>query len=504
MRTRSNTRCVLAALFFASLCTASTALGNGRFPRAQRLLESPSDPNRLTLAATYGLLTTSDRGKNWYHVCEAAFSFDDMYTGDPVLDLTADESLLAGVQGALTISHDHGCQWAPVLQASNQAIIDFSISRSNRNDAIVLVTIYGDGGAPVHRLQESTDGGTNWKLIGAPLPAAAVYTVDIDPKDPMHIIATGLSGLTETGTGLFLSSADHGAHWTSTMIPGTNPDHVPYIAGIHPTDPQKIFVRTDAWKDRDIVDTADDALLYSSDGGQSWKEILHPGAGDMPGVKLYGFALSPDGTTALAGYGTPVEGAQVVDEMLMGVYKSSGPDYAFGDKMFDGAISCITWTSNGVYVCVLSQQQSEPSYLGFAPDANFTSAPCSLAPIMRLNEVKGVPPGCTGRAATSCDWAGKDCLTLDACNGVMSDAGVCPTSGAATTGTGGASGGGVTSGSGGGGAGQAGGSPQSGCGCRVPRAGTVSRPWALLLLAAALAARRRRADARLNFRGHSR
>ncbi len=255
MQTRS-TRLARAAILLASLSCASTALANGRFPRSQRLLESPTDPNRLTLAATYGLLTTSDRGKNWYHVCEAAFSFDEMYTGDPVVDLTADESLLAGVQGALTISHDHGCQWASVLQAPNQAIIDFSISRSNRNDAIVLVTIYGDGGAPVHRLQESTNGGMTWNLVGAPLPAAVVYTVDIDPKDPAHIVASGANGLTETSTGLFLSSSDHGAHWTSTMIPGTNGDRVSYIAAIHPTEPQKIFVRTDAWKDRTNIDTA--------------------------------------------------------------------------------------------------------------------------------------------------------------------------------------------------------------------------------------------------------
>jgi len=459
------------------------------------LLESPTDPNRLTLAATYGLLTTSDRGKNWYHVCEAAFSFDEMYTGDPVVDLTADESLLAGVQGALTISHDHGCQWASVLQAPNQAIIDFSISRSNRNDAIVLVTIYGDGGAPVHRLQESTNGGMTWNLVGAPLPAAVVYTVDIDPKDPAHIVASGANGLTETSTGLFLSSSDHGAHWTSTMIPGTNGDRVPYIAAIHPTEPQKIFVRTDAWKDRTNIDTADDALLYSSDGGKTWKEILHPGAGDMPGAKLFGFALSPDGSTALAGYGTPVESAQLIEESLMGVYKSSGPDYTFGDKMFDGAISCLTWTTTGVYVCVLSQQAGDPSYIGFAPDANFTSAPCSLAPIMRLNEVKGVPPGCTGRAASTCDWAGKDCLTLDACGGATSDAGVCPTGGATTgggtTGTTGA--GGATTGGSGGAAGASQAGPgESGCGCRMPRADTVSRPWLLMLLAVGAARCRRR------------
>src|SRR5437764_1290449 len=112
---RAKTTCVASAFIGASVLFASTALANGRFPRAERLIESPTDPNTLYIAATFGILVTSDRGKNWYYVCENAFSFQDMYTGDPVLSLTGDESLLVGVQNGLNISHDRGCDWKQAL-----------------------------------------------------------------------------------------------------------------------------------------------------------------------------------------------------------------------------------------------------------------------------------------------------------------------------------------------------------------------------------------------------
>src|SRR6476469_6646903 len=73
------------SLVGAALSTAlavSPVHANGRFPRAQHMFESASDPNRLMIAATFGLLTTADRGKSWYHICDRALSCHDTYGGD--------------------------------------------------------------------------------------------------------------------------------------------------------------------------------------------------------------------------------------------------------------------------------------------------------------------------------------------------------------------------------------------------------------------------------------
>src|SRR6185436_9479453 len=99
----------------AALGWASPSHANGRFPRAERLVENRNDPNQIDLAATYGLLATSDRGRTWHHICEASFSLQDTYLGDPILDLTGNQSLLVGVQARLNVSRDGGCQWTQVL-----------------------------------------------------------------------------------------------------------------------------------------------------------------------------------------------------------------------------------------------------------------------------------------------------------------------------------------------------------------------------------------------------
>ena len=367
------------------------------------MFESASDPNRLMIAATFGLLTTADRGKSWYHICERAFSFQDNYGGDPLLALTADESMLVSVESSLNVSHDHGCQWAASLPAPKQTISDFTVAKSNANTVVAVVTTYGDASTVRTTLvNESLDGGKTWHAVGTAIPAQVLYSVDVDPQDPTHIYATGLS----KGAGVFLYSSDHAMNWVSTVIPNTNLDEVPYIAAIHPTDPKKIFVRTDAWPLIDGINTGDDALLYSDDGGKTWTEEIRKAA------KLLGFALSPDGSTVLAGYGDPIESAQAVDPAVLGIYKSPTASFKF-DRLVDYSVTCLAWTKTGAYVCA---SQDAGFDLAFSQDATFKEGGCGLVPLLRRQEIKGPPPACAGSATNMCDWS-MSCQVLDACDG---------------------------------------------------------------------------------------
>src|SRR5215831_15359684 len=101
MSTNTISRCIVfgAAVLFLS----SAAQANGRFPRAQRLVEDPNNANRLALAATFGLVITSDRGRNWYHVCEAGFSGQATYNGDPLLAVIPGGPFLVDVQSNLSM-----------------------------------------------------------------------------------------------------------------------------------------------------------------------------------------------------------------------------------------------------------------------------------------------------------------------------------------------------------------------------------------------------------------
>src|SRR5689334_5364633 len=216
MQIRSAMKCALTtALGMMLFLSASGAKANGRFPRGEHLIEYP-DPNHLLLAATYGLVTTTDGGKNWYYVCETAFSLytpptgtDFGYTGDPLLALTADGSLLAGVQSRVTKSSDNACGWAKSLEDTSKAIDDIAVAPSNKNIAVALVRTVTTMATQVY---ETTDGGGTWAPIGMPLSAIKqAFTIDIDPKDPTHLMVTGVTSLLDDPeSGVFLNSTNHG------------------------------------------------------------------------------------------------------------------------------------------------------------------------------------------------------------------------------------------------------------------------------------------------------
>jgi hypothetical protein len=515
-----------AVLVASAVLTTASAFANGRFPRAQHLLEEPGHPERLTIAATYGLLVTLDRGKSWSFVCDPAFTFEPMFASDAVAGITVN-GLLFGVQKAITLTRDHGCDFSKVLEPSGQtAIDDFTIAPSLK-DVLALATTFENGKNTI-RLQESQDGGLSWRVIGTPLPAALAYTIDVDPKNPQRIYVTG-SNLSSDATdpGLFLTSMDRGTTWTVGTIPNTNIDSSPWIAAIHPEDGNKVFVRTDSWKkNASSQDLAGDALLYSEDGGKTWTELLRAGGSDpeVPGAKLLGFAISPDGSTVLAGYGDVVDPVRVVDPdgKWKGVYKSSSDGrYSFGagapaapEPLVKVPSTCLAWTKEGIYGCFAPQGQSH--YLAFTTDPSF--APASLTTLMKANEVMGAPRCCNGRAVNACNWS-TDCQVLGACDagappsGETCDAGgsggaapmdagrdvgpggAAGSGGAATGGAAGApTGGAGTGGTAGTSAGQ-GGSPSNGsaCGCRLARPDTAfGRALAALLLTGVVARRRRR------------
>jgi hypothetical protein len=384
---------------WAALSAPSVALANGRFPRAERLFENPDDPSQLTLAATYGIVTTNDRGGSWYHICEASFSLMDSYLGDPLLDFTGNHTMLVGVQASLNLSHGDACEWKAVLGGGSVFVVDYAVSKSHPSTVVAVLGDY-EGGSISYSLSESTDDGTTWQGIGTKLPAQNVRTLDLDPLDPTHIYASAI----QDDVGQLLSSTDHGTTWTAYPIPNTDVSSAPYIAAVHPSDPQKIFVRTDTWIPIDGDLTANDALLYSSDGGATWSELIRNRA------KLYGFALSPDASTVLVGYTDPQGGGGEVVSGKLGVFKSAVDSFSF-EQVFTGHVGCLTWTKDGLYVC--GSQGFDGFELAFFPGGVFSSG---VSPLLKLNEIRG-PLACgTSTPGFACrsNWD-QSCLVFGAC-----------------------------------------------------------------------------------------
>src|SRR5258708_32962798 len=108
---RARNRFTTLALL-GTLLVTPTAFANGRFPRAQRLIESATDANLLALYGTYGLIVSRDAGRSWKHICEAATG---TYSGDDaLLEILPDGKIVARAEMALIRSGDSWCNWTTI------------------------------------------------------------------------------------------------------------------------------------------------------------------------------------------------------------------------------------------------------------------------------------------------------------------------------------------------------------------------------------------------------
>lgn len=406
--------CLLSSL----LASSATASANGRFPRAEKLLEDPRDPAHLILGGTYGLLVTHDTGSTWQHVCEAAFAEAGLQT-DPLLALAPDGALLAGIYASVARSGGDPCDFEKTLGMSNfEAVPDFTLL--GERAAALLVTLQLEGTGPQRsttQLYGSEDAGKSWTPIAAQLPDTLreALTVDVAAADGSRVY---VSGVGPDGLGVLLRSDDGGKTFQSFALPtDALLGEAPYIAAVDPENADVVYVRTDAWvyDAEQGVARARDALLYSEDAGASFRELFRAGA------KLYGFTFSPDGSEVLLGYGDPVEagGGRETEVEARGIYRAAKGSDAF-EKRYAGSLGCLTWTERGLYGCTL---EAETGFsLGLASDTDFDlTTPQVFAPLLRLKDVAGpieCPACSTGRVclsyweSTCSSWGRADCVSL--------------------------------------------------------------------------------------------
>lgn len=494
-------------IFWATLVLSSTsciepgALANGRFPRAQRLVQSATDANVLALFGTYGLIVSSDAGQSWNHVCEAATG---TYKGeDPLLEILPDQRLVARTDTALVRSGSSWCNWSTIRDGSVNGVQDITRPSSDPLSIYALIGSYVQGKGFSSELVQSADGGTTWSAAKSLPLVARGLTLDVAPSSPKRVV---VSGLDSAGNGRLLVSDDGGGTWLGRTVTGTDPNSAPFIAAISKNDPNRIFVRTDSYQDINGIDTADDALLLSLDAGTTWTTVIQRHA------KLFGFALSPDESTLLVGYGDPVVAATYVDPADVGIYRadmaslvSALPDASTQfQKIFDASTTCLRWTASGLFAC--TSQEARGFEVGRAANADFTLADANpFTPLLRLSDVRPLPcsAGTNGYACYS-----------DPTNGFAS---VCqifrascdasappPTAGNPDSGLDASAAGANANGGGGGKAGQ-GGAPPSGatgqgasatqngssCACRSASSGRSNGAGAFFALCVGTAVRRR-------------
>jgi photosystem II stability/assembly factor-like uncharacterized protein len=388
----------LVAVALLALTSSHAALGNGRFPRAQRLVEDASNPSRLAIYGTYGLLTTSDAGKTWQHVCEAATG---PFAGEaPLLELLPHGKLVltsgVGLRGATFPACDWHGLLEPVLPNSVQ---DITRDPSDEHAMWALLSEPDVKLGFRSALSRSVDAGESWS-DREPIPSEMIgqgVTIDAAPSRAQRLY---VSGLDTQRRGVLARSDDAGHTWAAFPIPDAGSDELPYLAAIDARDPDRVFVRTDALKDHQGQLEPDDALLFSADGGETFTRVLSRRA------KLLGFALSPDGETLLLGYGDPVLYAYTVEPQEVGLYRLRVADLVADpsaaasklEQIFAGSVTCLRWSERGLFGCFAQAEQGFEA--GRADDAEFSLS--DSKPFSALLDLKAVRPlACEESAAAA-------------------------------------------------------------------------------------------------------
>jgi hypothetical protein len=477
---------VVAVALGVSLSFAGSARANGRFPNAQQVRELGS--GSLVVAGTYGLLVTTNGGRDFAHVCESEMFGRPAgnFTMDPLLEVAPDGSFVTGSVQAARVSRDLGCAFETVESlprnweffglelppgAENGRVIDLCRRGAGAETPLLaLVAIVDEAGFPLeHRIYEARVG-TTFVPIGAPIEtelADTGLTLDAAPSDPDRLYLTA----TLAGAPVLVRSADAGQTWESVPVGAADADTLErsYLAAVSPTDPDRIYVRVQR---RRLTDAGyylwDDSLLVSDDAGNAFSEPLRHDAA------LLGFALANDGEIVLAGYGDPRADPALSSRDDLGIYAADAALPAgaivFERIVSDLDVSCLYATATGLYACATeldplgADSTLEPDFhLGLHRGAELPTARADFAPLLKLRDVRGPAPRSDDRvSACDAEWM-VACPQFFACENDPSDF----ADGALVCGNG-------AGGEGSGGAPRRGAEPEFGCGCKTSRGGSVT------------------------------
>lgn len=327
------------ALLLSSIAAASVLLppgearANGRFPESNAYFFAPNDPNLVILRVTFGLLISKDRGATWDHVCEPAMGLTG--SEDPMIAITPKGSFIGSTFSGVALSPDKGCSWSfakgPI---ADLVFVDLSSRPATPEKIIAFASSYAGQDSNLNPLYESnlwetSDEGQTWaRLTPVTIDKGLLgETVDVAPSDDQRIYVTMVKNAgAETREGVLLVSSDHGKTFDTRTVPLEGSEKAPFIAAVHPTNPDRLYIRTSNATDRPS------RLLVSDDAGKTYRTIF-TGAGPLMGI-----AFTPDHSKVWVG--GPADGLHV----------ASTTDFVFTKKA-GISIQCLSHQSDGLWAC---------------------------------------------------------------------------------------------------------------------------------------------------------
>ncbi len=315
----------------AAWLVSANVFANGRYPAASQLVVDPTDPKHLIVSATFGLLDSRDEGRTFSWLCESAIGPAGEEGFDLVLAVTGSGNTVIGLFNGIATTRD-GCHFETPAALANHVVGDLTWRPGAPHQVVAFsVDLAGTGFAS--QIVRSDDDGTSWTPVGPPLPTNLLpMTIDVAPSEGSRIYVSARTDKAKNFNSVLLRSDDGGATFQTFDIPGTEQQRLAFIAAVHPTEPDRVYVRVfDDDGERPIT-----VILMTQDGGRTFKKIF------TGTDQLFGFAISPDGTQMA--FGGPGDGLQVG--------AADGSNLA---RRSDVQPTSLTWTSQGLYAAADSK-----------------------------------------------------------------------------------------------------------------------------------------------------
>lgn len=317
---------------------ASPASAHFIGPETLQVVADPADSERLWARATYGVLTSVDGGVTWDWICTAVAGYSAEDVGS--LAVMADGAVLSSSYGGLFRS-DGGCDWSQPEPAIGNGVTGLAIDPTDPSRVVVL-TSRADGEVFESQLWRSTDSAATFEPLGVALDASAVHqTVVTAPSDPTRIYVSGRLVQDNQVLALLRRSSDSADTWQTTML-DVPPRAQPWVAGVHPTDPDKLYVAVDLAAEAG-AEFVEGVLLYSDDGGVTFTEMVRKQ------TRVLAFSWSLDGERVTVGFGDPRSAAPVqVDDF--GIYAAVEGTEGFS-RIQAGHVACLTRIDGDLWAC---------------------------------------------------------------------------------------------------------------------------------------------------------
>ncbi|MGH7435488.1 MAG: hypothetical protein ACRENE_07420 [Polyangiaceae bacterium] len=291
------------------LLAAAGASAHGRFPAANEILFSPSNPALIVTRTTFALLPSTDEGATWSYLCLESLGLSALTYQDPEIAFTANGTLVAGMAGkvnGLDVSSDVGCSWTCAGgPLAGQTIVDTLVRPDRPHHVVVLASTLVDGSDDT-QVFESADDGTTFVAHGAPLdPTVLVTGLEVSASDPTRLYVSGVRGYGAQRTASLFTwtDGDAAAGWAEHPVPDftmAGGESSIFMGGVDPSDPDRVYLRSQGNLEGGLS-----RLYVTTDGGVTIRAAkdFAVDAGTISAVsgELLGFALSPDGSRVFVG-----------------------------------------------------------------------------------------------------------------------------------------------------------------------------------------------------------